>query len=97
MIDKLRAAPKPYCDTSSRCFTGFKVNLRLSEGAMVTLTLTRRGRVVATYDRAAPAGASGSAHYPKLRPGRYVLTVSAVDAAGNRSSERRRRMWVRRR
>lgn len=96
VIGKLRAAPKPYCGRPSGCFTGFKANLHLSEDAMVTLTLTRRGRLVATYDQAAPAGASGSTHYPKLRPGRYVLTASAVDAAGNRSSERRRRMRVRR-
>lgn len=99
VIDAMRAAPTPYCDETpgepAECFTGFKVNLRLSEAATVSLILTRRGRLVATYQQMAPAGASGTAYYPKLRPGRYVLTASALDAAGNRSLERRRRLKVR--
>lgn len=100
VIEGLRAAPRRHCEEPSglprQCSTGFRVNLRLSEAATVSLTLTRRGRLIATYEQAAPAGASRTVHRPKLRPGRYVLTATAVDAAGNRSAERRGRFKVRR-
>jgi hypothetical protein len=66
-----------------------RLRITLSEAATVTVTCKRRGarRNSASLKRKLPAGTT-RVTFPRkrLRHGRYVLTVRAVDAAGNRSA-----------
>jgi hypothetical protein len=75
---------------------GARLGFKLSEPATLTFVVKRRAAhgsrltKFATLRRTAAAGAGGLAIRRKLagvklRPGRYVATVAAVDAAGNRS------------
>jgi len=75
---------------------GARLGFKLSERATLTLIVKRRAAhgsrltKFATLRRTAAAGAGGVAIRRKLagvklRPGRYVALVAAVDAAGNRS------------
>jgi hypothetical protein len=75
----------------------------LSEPAKVTIRIQRlrsgRKRTVGRIARNGRAGAnrvafSGRLHRRKLKPGRYVATAIAVDAAGQRSTPRRVRFTV---
>jgi len=93
VVTALRTAVSMYF-SDTKCFTGVTGTLHLSEKATVTLVLTRRGRAVTTFVRDSPAGSSGSLSFPRVRSGRYVLAATAVDAAGNRSAERRRRVHI---
>lgn len=62
-----------------------KVSFTLSEAARVTVRVRRRGRVVRRVARDAPAGTATVRLRRRAirRPGRYWVTVRAVDAAGN--------------
>jgi Calx-beta domain len=62
--------------------TGRILSFTLSEPAATTATVTRSRRVVAKRTRTLPAGAA-TLPLPKLAPARYVLALSARDAAGN--------------
>ena len=82
------------------------IRFRTSERAAVTLTVTRsvRGRTVVDgrLKRGAVRGANaivlgGRVGTAVLRPGRYVLRLDAVDAAGNRARPRSLRLVVTRR
>jgi hypothetical protein len=78
------------------------VRFRLSEAATVTLRLQRRAgrRYRSVPGSVRHAGRSGAnvVRLPgrRLRPGRYRLVVTVVDAAGNRAAERRLAVRVRR-
>ena len=71
---------------------GTTVRFTLSEAATVKLAIARKGqkKAVATLTRRGKKGASrvafsGRIAKKALRSGRYVLTLTATDAAGNRS------------
>ncbi|MDW5594492.1 Ig-like domain-containing protein [Conexibacter stalactiti] len=72
---------------------GTSVRYTLSESATVTLAIARSGqrKTVGTITPRSKKGAnriafSGRLGSKALKPGRYVLTLSAVDAAGNRGA-----------
>jgi hypothetical protein len=75
---------------------GGRIGFKLSEGATVMVTVKRRAAhgsrltKVATLRRVEPSGAAVISirrriGHARLRPGRYVAQVTAVDGAGNRS------------
>lgn len=75
---------------------GTSVRYTLSESATVTLAIARSGqrKAVGTITRRSKTGAnriafSGRLGAKALKPGRYVLTLTAVDAAGNRSAAKK--------
>jgi hypothetical protein len=75
---------------------GTTLRYTLSERAAVTIAITRAGRsaAVRTLTRRGVSGAnrvafSGRIGRKALASGRYVLTLRAVDAAGNRGAARR--------
>lgn len=86
--------PAPAADTTrpvvkvTAPLRGRTVRIALSEAATVTITCKRVGarRNAASVSRKLKAGTT-QVKFPRkrLRRGRYRLTVSAVDAAGNRS------------
>lgn len=77
---------------------GTRFSYRLSENARVTLRLQRAGRhgryrTLAGFKKTATAGVNtlrfrGRIHRRALRPGRYRAVITAIDAAGNRSTAR---------
>jgi hypothetical protein len=74
---------------------GAVVRFRISEPAIVTLRFKRRGGGTATWRVRAKAGLNRVSR--RLRAGRWQLTASAVDAAGNRSRPSSARFRLRRR
>lgn len=75
---------------------GTTLRYTLSEAATITVTLTRSGRSVAasTLTRRGAKGAnrvavSGRSGRNALPPGRYTLSLHAVDAAGNRGTPKK--------
>lgn len=75
---------------------GTSVRYTLSENAAVTLTIARAGqrKPAGKLTRRSRRGAnrvafSGRIGAKALKPGRYVLTLTAVDAAGNRSAAKK--------
>lgn len=75
---------------------GTSVRYTLSESATVTLAIARSGqrKTVGKLTRRSKQGAtriafSGRLGSKALKPGRYVLTLTAVDAAGNRSAAKK--------
>jgi hypothetical protein len=97
--------PPASADTTAPALTNVKlgngrVRFALSEAAKVTVTITkRRGskhRRVRRFTVTGKAGAN-SAHFKKLRPGTYRVTLRATDAAGNRSKAFTRALKVKRR
>lgn len=82
--------------TAKKLKRGTSVRYTLSERATVTLAITRSGqrKPVGTLVRRGEQGAnriafSGRLGSKALKPGRYVLILTAVDAAGNRSAAKR--------
>jgi hypothetical protein len=83
---------------------GTTLRLTLSEPARLELTVQRRSgrrlvRVRGTVRARAASGRvavrfTGRIAGRRLKPGRYVLTVVAIDAAGNRSAATRRSFSV---
>ena len=73
-----------------------KVRFRLSEKAGVRIKIKRRNGKTRTLKRNGKAGAN-SVRIKRLRPGRYRVTVTAKDAAGNRSAPKLARLKVKRR
>ena len=68
-----------------RAARGTWIRTRLTESATLRFTLQGRGRAIRAQVQAG-AGAGRFRLSPRrLRPGRYTLSVVAVDAAGNRS------------
>ncbi len=86
----------------ARMPVGGAVELRhtLSETARLQVTVERRradgaARVLGSASAPAPAGAARTRlSGTRLRPGRHLVRVVAVDAAGNRSAERVARLRV---
>ncbi len=58
----------------------------------MTLTVQRRGKRAQRITRRLGAGAANLTL--KLRPGRYAVTIVAIDAAGNRSARVQRTLRV---
>jgi hypothetical protein len=88
--------PGPSVDTRAPVISGLRVRHRrirfaLDEAAGVWIKVTRRGKVVRRVQRDAAAGTvTVRLHRRAIRPGRYRVTVRAVDAAGNASAAARR-------
>jgi hypothetical protein len=104
VLSNLRLSPKLF--TARR---GSRVSYRLSEKARLTVVLKRarhrNGRLVFTrYASAGRAAAEGSNAMRlrrrlgsrRLAPGRYRLTLVAVDAAANRSKPLSAKLTIRR-
>jgi type II secretory ATPase GspE/PulE/Tfp pilus assembly ATPase PilB-like protein len=78
---------------------GFKVRLRVSEPATVTLKVSKRGRkqvLTRVKKRAAGSGLTLTVRDRRLKRGRYTLKLVARDAAGNRSGARKVSVRLRR-
>jgi Ca2+-binding RTX toxin-like protein len=95
--------PAPALDTTKPVISalrrrGGRLVLRLSEGARITVVVSRRARSrFRKVRRLSRAGAQGTnrIRLPKrLRSGRYRAVLVAVDAAGNRSARRTVRFRV---
>jgi hypothetical protein len=89
--------PGPAGDTRAPVISGLRVRHRrvrfaLDEAARVTVTVTRRTKVVRRAERVAAAGTvTVRLRRRAIRPhGRYRVRVRAVDAAGNVSAAARR-------
>jgi hypothetical protein len=87
----------PAVDTRAPVISGLRVRHRrirftLDEAARVTVKVSRRGKVVRRVRRDAAAGTvTVRLRRRAIRlPGRYRVTVRAVDAAGNASAAARR-------
>jgi hypothetical protein len=95
VVSRLRVRPRSF-----RARKGAKAGYLLSESATVTFRVQRRagrrwkaaGR--ALRKRAAKGGNGFRLRARRLRPGRYRLVASAVDAAGNRSKAARTRFRI---
>ena len=71
-----------------------RLSFRLSEAARVTVNVKRGRRAIATKLVAAKPGRNRLTLRAPRRPGRYVVTVVARDAAGQRSATRAVRLRV---
>lgn len=69
--------------SSGKAGTAVRLRFRVSEPAVVTLTVRRGTRVVATMSRSVPAGAGAASWRASRKPGLLSFSVVAVDAAGN--------------
>jgi plastocyanin len=90
-LDSLRVSPSTFCNKKSKSCptTGARIRFTLSEAATVELTVLRRkeGTVVKVFSVKAKAGKNSVKYSGKGLPnGKYVLQVTAADAAGNRSA-----------
>jgi hypothetical protein len=88
---------------AARAKRGTSLRYTLSENARVALKIQRKGRTryrsVGTLRRAGAKGASrirfsGRIGRRALRPGRYRIVATAVDAAGNRSAPKVARLRI---
>jgi plastocyanin len=80
--------------SAKRRAKGARVTFKVSEESAVGVVFSRGGKLVKKY--AVAMGTGTRAFTAKgLRPGRYVITVVAVDVAGNSSKARRLRVTVR--
>jgi plastocyanin len=80
-------------------FRGGAVRMRLSEAAKLTVRYVRAGgkaHVVVTKTATGRAGQNTVAVARWMRPGRYRMSIVAVDAAGNASKAARLKLTVRR-
>jgi hypothetical protein len=101
------ADPAPSILSASLTHRRFRVGrrattfrIKLSEAARVKIVIRRGKRSPGTLERAARTGRnriafSGRIGSKGLKPGRYVATITATDAAGHRSKPRRLRFSVR--
>ena len=102
-LSGVRVVPSRACTRPSLTCRrpGARVRFSLSESARVSGALDRRGpsavRVVRRFSLSARAGLN-RIRLPlrRLRPGRYRLTLRAVDRVGNRSTVARARFALRR-
>jgi hypothetical protein len=69
--------------SSGKAGTAVKLRFRVSEPAVVTLTVRRGTRVVGRMTRSVPGGAASAAWRAPRKPGLLTFSVVAVDAAGN--------------
>jgi hypothetical protein len=104
--DQPGAAPGgPVADTQAPALTRLRVarksagkrpriRFTLSEPARVRFTLTRRHRRTTRFSVQAHAGANRILAGHRATPGRYTLTATPVDAAGNAGQRRRARFTV---
>jgi uncharacterized delta-60 repeat protein len=84
--------PKPLADARAPVLSALRLRtpylrFRLSEPARVRFIL-RRGRRTTTLTRSGSAGVNRVRLAKRLKPGRYRLTATATDAAGNSGSSK---------
>jgi FG-GAP-like repeat len=95
---RFKVGRKPTARSAAKA--GTKIRYRLSEAATVRLTIQRRGKKKKyVLRRKGKSGAnsvafSGRVGKKRLRAGRYRLTVTATDAAGNVSAKRTLRFRI---
>ncbi len=93
------SAKKIRPETKRRAARGAKLKFRLSEAATVTLSVSKGKRTLGTMVAARQSGAgkinfSGRLRKKKLKPGKYRMTLTARDAAGNLSAKTHRKFVI---
>ncbi|MFN2525168.1 MAG: M6 family metalloprotease domain-containing protein [Actinomycetota bacterium] len=104
-INHMSDAPDPFAPGSEARRKRAAIHFSLSENAVVTIAIKRNGRLVRFLLRAQPRRRGRTAvvwsgrdrNGQLVRPGTYVYVITAKDAQGNKGSDVRGRIEVRRR
>ena len=81
--EDLEAPTSTALASTGKAGTAVKLRFRVSEPALVTLTVRRGTRVIATMNRSVAAGAGAVSWRAPRKPGTLSFSVVALDAAGN--------------